>query len=78
MASILTAVDAARRISAELRPRRRAPRIRHPAGAGGGDCGVTEGKPAEPEEIEPSPKPAATKDGKPDAVEEPASGERRS
>jgi sec-independent protein translocase protein TatA len=38
----------------------------------------SEGQPAEPEEIEPSPKPAATKDGKPDAVEEPASGERRS
>jgi len=33
---------------------------------------------AEPEEIEPSTKPAATKDGKADAVEEPVSGERRS
>lgn len=33
---------------------------------------------AEPEGIEPSTKPAAAKDGKGDAVEEPVSGERRS
>jgi sec-independent protein translocase protein TatA len=46
--------------------------------AGKDSGGEPDAPDAQPEGIEPSTKPAATKDGKADAVEEPVSGERRS